>query len=63
MKIKQIMVILNRKILLIRPKIMLANEGNYREHRWFVAWTKLKEVEDHFLPRMISDITGQVMDL
>ncbi|KAK0053547.1 glutamine-dependent NAD(+) synthetase [Biomphalaria pfeifferi] len=50
---------LNKKILLIRPKIMLANEGNYREHRWFVAWTKLKEVEDHFLPRMISDITGQ----
>ena len=39
---------------------MLCNEGNYREPRWFAAWTKLKEIEDHFLPRMITDITGQV---
>ncbi|XP_059153927.1 glutamine-dependent NAD(+) synthetase-like [Physella acuta] len=50
---------LNKKILLIRPKIMLANEGNYREPRWFTAWKKLKEVEDHYLPRMIYEITGQ----
>ncbi|CAG5125956.1 unnamed protein product, partial [Candidula unifasciata] len=50
---------LNKKILLIRPKIMLANEGNYREPRWFTAWTKLKETEDHFLPRMLQEITGQ----
>ncbi|KAK3764033.1 hypothetical protein RRG08_011404 [Elysia crispata] len=50
---------LNKKILLIRPKIMLCNEGNYREPRWFTAWTKLKETEEHFLPRMIQEITGQ----
>ena len=30
----------NRKILLIRPKMVLANDGNYRELRWFVPWMK-----------------------
>lgn len=49
-----------RKILLIRPKMALANDGNYREPRWFTAWGKHKQIEDHFLPRMIQDITGQV---
>ena len=39
---------------------MLANEGNYRETRWFSAWTKLHQTEDHYLPRMIQEITGQV---
>lgn len=29
-----------RKILLIRPKMALANEGNYRELRWFTPWTR-----------------------
>ena len=27
--------LLNRKIVLIRPKLFLANDGNYRETRWF----------------------------
>jgi hypothetical protein len=31
-------VCLNRKILLIRPKMFLANDGNYRETRWFTRW-------------------------
>lgn len=26
------------KIILIRPKTILANDGNYRETRWFTAW-------------------------
>lgn len=30
--------VLNKKILLIRPKIMLADNGNYREPRWFTSW-------------------------
>ncbi|KAJ8315536.1 hypothetical protein KUTeg_007686 [Tegillarca granosa] len=51
--------ILNKKILYIRPKKTLCNDGNYRETRWFTAWAKSKLVEDHFLPRMIQDITGQ----
>ncbi|XP_073514933.1 glutamine-dependent NAD(+) synthetase isoform X1 [Phyllobates terribilis] len=52
-------IFLNRKILLIRPKMVLANAGNYRELRWFTPWNKSREIEDHFLPRTIQKITGQ----
>uniref|UniRef100_A0A8C5FV51 Glutamine-dependent NAD(+) synthetase n=1 Tax=Gadus morhua TaxID=8049 RepID=A0A8C5FV51_GADMO len=38
---------LNRKILLIRPKMMMANHGNYRELRWFSPWKKLRCVSLH----------------
>ncbi len=31
--------IYNQRILGIRPKVALANEGNYRETRWFTPWT------------------------
>lgn len=54
------LVFLNRKILLIRPKLALCDDGNYRESRWFTAWQKVRQVEDHYLPRMISRITGQI---
>lgn len=50
---------LNKRILLIRPKMLLCEDGNYRETRWFSPWTKERTVEDYFLPRMISQITGQ----
>jgi NAD+ synthase (glutamine-hydrolysing) len=30
----------NNKINLIRPKKLLADDGNYREARWFTAWSK-----------------------
>ncbi|XP_011881555.1 PREDICTED: glutamine-dependent NAD(+) synthetase [Vollenhovia emeryi] len=50
---------LNRRILLIRPKMRLCENGNYRETRWFSPWTKERTVENYFLPRMISEITGQ----
>ncbi|XP_046803487.1 glutamine-dependent NAD(+) synthetase [Lucilia cuprina] len=49
----------NRKILLIRPKMSMCDDGNYRESRWFTAWTKNFKTEDHYLPRMISQHTGQ----
>jgi len=49
-----------RKILLIRPKMILCDDGNYRESRWFAAWTKVRQTEDYYLPRMIQQITGQV---
>ncbi|XP_017275047.1 glutamine-dependent NAD(+) synthetase [Kryptolebias marmoratus] len=49
---------LNRKILLIRPKMVMANYGMYRELRWFSPW-KLRQVEEYFLPRMIQEVTGQ----
>ncbi|MCI4383152.1 hypothetical protein PGIGA_G00023120 [Pangasianodon gigas] len=51
---------LNKKILLIRPKMLLANHGNNREFRWFSPWSKPRYVEEYFLPRMIQDVTGQV---
>ncbi|KAM4721093.1 glutamine-dependent NAD(+) synthetase [Rhinophrynus dorsalis] len=37
----------------------MANEGNYRELRWFTPWMKLRDVEDYILPRTIQEITGQ----
>ncbi|XP_057362700.1 glutamine-dependent NAD(+) synthetase isoform X4 [Manis pentadactyla] len=52
-------IFLNRKILLIRPKMSLANEGNYRELRWFTPWSKSRQTEEYFLPRMIQDLTEQ----
>ncbi|XP_060796927.1 glutamine-dependent NAD(+) synthetase-like isoform X1 [Neoarius graeffei] len=51
---------LNKKILLIRPKMLLANYGNNREFRWFSPWSKPRCVEEYFLPRMIQDVTEQV---
>ena len=29
------------KLLLIRPKLILCDDANYRETRWFTAWTKV----------------------
>ncbi|KAG7882494.1 hypothetical protein KL907_001099 [Ogataea polymorpha] len=50
----------NGQILLIRPKIVLANDGNYREMRYFTPWLKTQYVEDYILPRMIQRITNQI---
>jgi len=50
---------LNGKLLLIRPKLILCDDANYRETRWFTAWTKLYETEDHILPEFISKLTNQ----
>ncbi|XP_023281286.1 glutamine-dependent NAD(+) synthetase isoform X3 [Seriola lalandi dorsalis] len=48
-----------RKILLIRPKMLMANHGSYRELRWFSPWNQLRKTEEYFLPRMIQEVTGQ----
>ena len=34
------------RILLIRPKMWLADDGNYRESRWFTPWSKEKLGKD-----------------
>ncbi|XP_075529791.1 NAD synthetase [Dermacentor variabilis] len=52
-------IFLNKKILLIRPKLMMCDDGCYRESRWFTPWQKPHRVEEFFLPRMISEITDQ----
>uniref|UniRef100_A0A672ZB59 Glutamine-dependent NAD(+) synthetase n=1 Tax=Sphaeramia orbicularis TaxID=375764 RepID=A0A672ZB59_9TELE len=48
-----------RRILLIRPKMVMANCGLHREMRWFSPWNQLRQVEEYFLPRMIQEVTGQ----
>ncbi|KAJ8457402.1 hypothetical protein ONZ45_g18326 [Pleurotus djamor] len=53
-------IIYDRKILLIRPKMWLANDGNYRELRYFTPWAKHRQWEDHYLPRIIQAVTKQV---
>ena len=53
----------NKRILLIRPKMWLANDGNYRELRFFTAWAKHQQWEDHFLPRIIQAVTKQVISV
>ena len=50
----------NRQILFIRPKMWLANDGNYRELRYFTPWQKHRQWEDHYLPRIVKAVTGQV---
>ena len=51
--------VLDGELLLIRPKLILAGDGNYREPRWFAAWAQRWTTEPYTLPREISDITGQ----
>jgi predicted amidohydrolase/NH3-dependent NAD+ synthetase len=52
---------LNGKIVLIRPKMYLADDGNYRENRWFTGWPKsrIQNIEDCILPENIQEITKQ----
>ncbi|KAI9858054.1 MAG: glutamine-dependent NAD(+) synthetase [Trichoglossum hirsutum] len=49
----------NKTILLIRPKLSLANDGNYREMRYFSPWKGERIVEDYYLPRIAHKLTGQ----
>lgn len=57
--------VLNGKIVGIRPKIFMANDGNYREMRWFTPWfidpsnPGFGQMDEYFLPRSIAEITGQ----
>lgn len=49
----------NKKIIFIRPKLHLANDGNYREMRYFTPWNRVKYHEMFQLPKIILKITGQ----
>ncbi|KAI8379492.1 uncharacterized protein BYT42DRAFT_545837 [Radiomyces spectabilis] len=51
-------IIANGRIVMIRPKMFLANDGNYREMRFFTPWMQHK-VEEYYLPRMIQRLTQQ----
>ncbi|KAI1124456.1 NAD+ synthase [Nemania abortiva] len=48
-----------KKVLFIRPKMSLANDGLYREARHFSAWVKPMQTEVYYLEEVIEKITGQ----
>jgi NAD+ synthase (glutamine-hydrolysing) len=53
---------LNRKVVLVRPKIYLADDGNYREKRFFSSWDAEKVgkcLEKHVLSDLLQRVTGQ----
>ncbi|KAI5294424.1 glutamine-dependent NAD(+) synthetase [Ascosphaera acerosa] len=49
---------LDGKILLIRPKMWLANDGNYFEMRYFAGWTHRRQTEMFHLPRLMQKLQG-----
>jgi len=51
---------LDRRILLIRPKMVMADDGNYRETRYFAPW-KRRGYEQHTLDRSLAEVTGQTL--
>lgn len=50
---------LNGKILFIRPKMFLANDGNYREMRFFTPWMRPTEWEEYHLPPDLQKLQGK----
>ena len=53
------LLLLDHRIIHIRPKLWLANDGNYREMRYFTPWTRRGEVDSFQLPRFVAKVTGQ----
>jgi NAD+ synthase (glutamine-hydrolysing) len=49
---------LDGKIILIRPKMYLADDGNYRERRFFSAYKDDGVLKDHTLSDLLRDATG-----
>ena len=52
-------VFFNRKILFIRPKMSLANDGLFREMRFFTPWSREQGTQQYLLPTAIQKISGQ----
>jgi NAD+ synthase (glutamine-hydrolysing) len=50
---------LNRKIILVRPKTVLADDGNYREGRWFTPWAWGRALDEFVLPHFVCTRLGQ----
>ena len=49
---------LNGEVLAVRPKLDLANDGNFREMRYFTPWPRGR-VEDYRLPEVIQKLPGK----
>lgn len=52
-------IMLNAKILLVRPKLQMADDGLYREGRYFQAYDTSKGVQHITLPSFIQSLYGQ----
>ena len=50
--------LLDRRVLLLRPKLVLADDGNYRESRWFAPWAG-GDPQPHPLPACVTAVAGQ----
>lgn len=53
-------VCLNKQILLIRPKMFMANDGNYRELRYFTQWDVSRGILEYDLPKELQ-FAGQTI--
>jgi NAD+ synthase (glutamine-hydrolysing) len=51
---------LNGKILFIRPKLYLADDGQYRESRYFTPWARHNYCEEFYLPQSIQKVQGSL---
>ncbi|KAK9793458.1 hypothetical protein WJX73_010827 [Symbiochloris irregularis] len=49
----------DKKLLFIRPKLSLADDGNYRESRYFSTWKRRRTLDQFNLPPSIQELTGQ----
>ncbi|KAL2759369.1 hypothetical protein ACRALDRAFT_2038250 [Sodiomyces alcalophilus JCM 7366] len=52
-------IILDGKILYLRPKLYLANDGNFREMRFFAPWNRPRHVEQYHLPPLFQKHQGR----
>ncbi|KAG8659018.1 glutamine-dependent NAD(+) synthetase isoform X2 [Manihot esculenta] len=50
---------MNRKIIMIRPKMRLAEGDNSMEPRWFKPWKQKDQLVDYQLPIEITEATSQ----
>lgn len=46
---------LDQKIILIRPKVFMADDGNYRERRFFTSYKDTGILEEHKLSKILLD--------
>ena len=51
---------LDSKIIYIRPKMWMADDGNYRERRFFTSWKDDSKLVDFPLSSILRDTTGQI---
>lgn len=54
-----VVVCLDRKIILIRPKMDLADDGNYREKRFFTSWKHGFTLQEFTLPIILKSVCNQ----